>query len=216
MSELVFGICAFTHDSSAALLHGTQFIGFLEEDRLSGDKHTRAFPTLAIDALLDAAGAERRDVDVVAYTFDSQLYSHGRESAAARPGPAERKLAALASYDAVWLQHHQTLARLAKEFPRATVVEVAHHEAHAYSALAPAGWTQADVLVIDSIGEGATTSRGRWDLGSRTLEMSAIAVDTDSLGYLYGAVTALLGFRMRDEEGTVMALELLTGSPEWR
>lgn len=200
------GVCAFTHDSSAALLHGTDLVGFLEEDRLSGIKHTSEFPELAVQALLAAAGITASDIDVVAYPFDSAKYTLGLRAAARRPGPRRRRDAAVASYARISAQHRQTLVELRHRFWNATIVEIPHHEAHAFSAIAAAGWRDAEVLVVDSIGEAATTSVGRWDSDSRSLTLRTVGVDTDSLGYLYGAVTDHLGFRMRDEEGTVMAL----------
>ncbi|WP_328663131.1 carbamoyltransferase C-terminal domain-containing protein [Nocardia salmonicida] len=206
VDEFILGICAFTHDSSATLLRGRELVGFLEEDRLSGLKHTNAFPELAIAALLRSAGIGRGEVGAVAYPFDSTLYELGRAAANRRPGPLERRARGVASYDRISDQHRRSLARLRDSFPSAAVVEVPHHNAHAYSAVAPAGWRSADVLVIDSIGEAVTTSIGRWDRVTKSLNLIPRGFDTDSVGYLYGAVTDHLGFRMRDEEGTVMAL----------
>mgnify|MGYP001183641325 CR=1 FL=1 len=146
------GVCAFTHDSSAALLHGSELVGFLEEDRLSGLKHTRGFPELAVQALLAAARITTSEIDAVAYTFDSTLYALGRRSAERRPGPRRRRDAAVTSYAQISAQHRQTLVELRRRFPNATVVETPHHEAHAFSAIAAAGWRDAEVLVVDSIG----------------------------------------------------------------
>lgn len=50
--SVVLGLCTFTHDSAAALLVDGQLIGFVEEERLSGDKHTKAYPTNAVAWLL--------------------------------------------------------------------------------------------------------------------------------------------------------------------
>lgn len=202
----ILGVCAFTHDSSAALLYGSELVGFLEEDRLSGFKHTREFPELAVQTLLATARISPGDINAVAYTFDSTLYTLGSRSAERRPGPRQRRDAAVASYARISAQHSRTLVELRRRFPNATVVETPHHEAHAFSAIAAAGWRDAEVVVVDSIGEAATTSVGHWDADSRSLTLRTVGMDTDSLGYLYGAVTDHLGFRMRDEEGTVMAL----------
>ncbi|MGW7435043.1 carbamoyltransferase C-terminal domain-containing protein [Streptomyces sp. NPDC054849] len=205
-AEVTLGVCAHTHDSSAALFVGGRLIGFLEEDRLVGRKHTRAFPGEAVRLLLAEAGRGPDDVTAVGYTFDGSLYRHGRERAARRAGDPGRRRRAVASYDSIAAAHVRTIGRLASEFPSAAIVEVPHHRAHAFSAIAPQGWCDRDVLVIDSIGEAATTSSGTWNRVTRSLDLHALAWDTDSLGYVYGALTDHLGFRMRDEEGTVMAL----------
>jgi carbamoyltransferase len=44
----VLGICAFTHDSAAALVAGDRLVGLAEEERLSGVKHTREYPERAV------------------------------------------------------------------------------------------------------------------------------------------------------------------------
>lgn len=201
----ILGICAFTHDSSAALLHGSELVGFLEEDRLSGFKHTREFPEFAVQTLL-ATAISPGDINAVAYTFDSTLYTLGSRSAERRPGPRQRRDAAAASYARISAQHSRTLVELRRRFPNATVVETPHHEAHAFSAIAAAGWRDAEVVVVDSIGEANDDVRRA--LGRRfTVADPAHGRNGHGLTrYLYGAVTDHLGFRMRDEEGTVMAL----------
>ncbi|MFE5629790.1 carbamoyltransferase [Streptomyces sp. NPDC056543] len=205
-AEVTLGVCAHTHDSSAALFVAGSLIGFLEEDRLVDDKHTRVFPCQAVRLLLAEAGLGPEEVTAVGYTFDSSLYRHGREKAVRRAGDPDRRRRAVRSYDSIAAAHAATLGRLAAEFPCAAIMEVPHHRAHAFSALAPQGWHDRDVLVVDSIGEAATTSLGGWNRAARSLDLHALTFDTDSLGYVYGALTDHLGFRMRDEEGTVMAL----------
>src|SRR6266850_4759440 len=67
--SVLLGLCAFTHDSAAALLIDGELVGFVEEERLSGIKHTKVFPRRAIDAVLSAAAVELGDVRAVAYNF---------------------------------------------------------------------------------------------------------------------------------------------------
>src|SRR5438270_265013 len=74
VSNVVLGLCSFTHDSAAALLVDNALVGFAEEERLTGDKHTAAFPEHAVNWLLDTAGFDVADVSVVAYNFDGRRY----------------------------------------------------------------------------------------------------------------------------------------------
>ncbi len=53
---VVLGLCAFTHDSAAALIAGGQLTGMVEEERLSGVKHTREYPQRSVGWLLEEAG----------------------------------------------------------------------------------------------------------------------------------------------------------------
>jgi carbamoyltransferase len=107
------------------------------------------------------------------------------------------------------------------QFPNAAVTGIEHHLAHGLYA-ATAGLSSLDVevrdaavLVVDSLGENATTTishirRTRRD-GLRYRRVLTVT-DPASLGYVYGAVTRHLGWCRGDEEGTVMALAAL-GDP---
>lgn len=65
----VLGLCSFTHDSAAALLVDGALVGFVEEERLSAVKHTRAYPARAVEWLLRRAGITADEVTEVAYNF---------------------------------------------------------------------------------------------------------------------------------------------------
>jgi carbamoyltransferase len=73
-SPTVLGLCAFTHDSAAALIVDGELVGFVEEERLSGIKHTRAYPQLAVDWLLAEAGIPAAQVTHVVYNFRAASY----------------------------------------------------------------------------------------------------------------------------------------------
>jgi len=91
---------------------------------------------------------------------------------------------------------------------------VPHHTAHGLYAFAASGFTDAAVLIIDSLGETCTTSIGSGQVlsGGIRYRIREQVSDPASLGYAYGAVTMHLGWRRGDEEGTVMALAA-TGDP---
>lgn len=210
-SFVALGLCAFTHDSAAALLIDGTLIGFIEEERISGVKHTRSFPRCAVEALLSAAGAEPGDVRTVAYNFVPSRYLSGLRGTAGfllDPATRARALPRAASFVKVAGRTARRLRVLRGEFPRAQVYPVLHHEAHALYAFAASGFERAAVLVVDSLGETDTTAIGCAEKGPQRPSYRALRVlrDPASLGYAYGAVTEHLGFRRGDEEGTVMAL----------
>lgn len=214
----MLGLCAFTHDSAAALLVDGHLVGLVEEERLSGVKHTKAYPTLAVTWLLDHATLSPREVDVVAYNFvangylaavpTSLPYLLHRQSRA-------RALPRVASFAVVAARTRRRTRSLGERFPSARVRAVPHHRAHGLYAVAASGAADAAVLVVDSLGETQTTTIGRASSGKqrgvsyRTVQAVS---DPHSLGYAYGAVTEHLGWRRGDEEGTVMALAAL-GDP---
>ncbi|MGW5577143.1 hypothetical protein [Micromonospora chokoriensis] len=71
--RIVLGLC-FTHDSAAALFFDNALVGFAEEERLSGEKHTRAFPKRAVAWFLARARLDPSAVTEVAYNFDGERY----------------------------------------------------------------------------------------------------------------------------------------------
>jgi carbamoyltransferase len=214
----VVGLCAFTHDSSAALVAGGHLTGMAEEERLSGVKHTRDFPSMATGWLLAEAGLRNTDVGVVAYNFAGHRYLAGITSSPRcllHRATRQRALPRAASFAVIHHRYRQRMKTLKDIFPNGRVYPVPHHRAHALYAFAASGFGQAAVLIADSLGETCTTTIGAARMnGHGGIEYQVIDAirDPASLGYAYGALTAHLGWRRGDEEGTVMALAAL-GDP---
>ncbi|MFJ8477683.1 carbamoyltransferase [Kitasatospora sp. NPDC094011] len=216
--DTVLGLCAYTHDSAAALLVDGQLAGFVEEERLSAVKHDKRYPAQAADWLLDEAGLTRADIGTVAYNFTPQDYLRAFPAAlvhAVRPATTARALPRAKSFARVAASTRQRLAWLAGDFPNAAVQPVLHHRAHGLYAFAASGYEEAAVLVVDSLGEVQATTIGhaRRRRDGCSYRIVHALDDPASLGYVYGAVTEHLGWRRGDEEGTVMALAAL-GDPK--
>jgi carbamoyltransferase len=216
--NVVLGLCAFTHDSAAALLVGGALVGFAEEERLNGEKHTAAFPERVVAWLLDEASLTLGEVDVVAYNFDGRRYLDALPAIdlyREMPETRDRAQPRADSFRKVHDRFGTRMAFLREQFPKARVAPVLHHRAHGLYAFASSGYDSAAILVVDSLGEVQTTTIGSGlrmrDGGCRTTIVEDIA-DPASLGYAYGAVAEHLGWRRGDEEGTVMALAAL-GDP---
>ncbi|MFI5756236.1 carbamoyltransferase [Streptomyces sp. NPDC051569] len=214
--SVILGLCSYTHDSSAALLVGGELVGFVEEERLSGQKHTKAYPARAVAWLLGRSGLTAADVDAVAYNFRPTHYLAESPAAlrlALSPRTRDRALPRARGFALVAARTQRRIRLIGRQFPTARVAPVLHHRAHQLTAFAASGWNEAAVLVIDSLGERQTTTiaRGHDTLRPRTRTLEAVN-DPASLGYVYGAVTEHLGWRRGDEEGTVMALAAL-GDP---
>ncbi|HVB43321.1 MAG TPA: carbamoyltransferase C-terminal domain-containing protein [Streptosporangiaceae bacterium] len=214
---VVLGVCSFTHDSAAALVVDGHMTGMAEEERLSGVKHTRDYPEQAVAWLLAEAGLTAADVKVVAYNFAGHRYLAGVAGSIGyllRPATRRRAMPRAASFAVVHARYRQRMRVLREKFPGASIRSVAHHRAHGLYALAASGYEEAAVLITDSLGETCTTSigHGRADGHGVRYRIAETISDPASLGYAYGAVTAHLGWRRGDEEGTVMALAAL-GDP---
>lgn len=193
-----------------------ELVGFVEEERLSEQKHTKLYPARAVGWLLDQAKLSATDVDAVAYNFQPARYLAESPAAlrmALSPMTRDRSLARAHGFAKVALRTRRRLRVLGSQFPSARVTPVLHHRAHQLTAFAASGWEEAAVLVVDSLGERQTTTiaHGHGIQRPRVQTLEAIN-DPASLGYVYGAVTEHLGWRRGDEEGTVMALAAL-GDP---
>ena len=208
----VLGLCAYTHDSAAALFVNGKLIGFCEEERLNGEKHTSAYPTRAVQWLLDEAGMTAEQVDTVAYNFQPGRYLRallGTPGHLCNRVTRSRALPRAISFVQVARRTRARLADLRGRFPQAVVIPVLHHRAHGLYAFGSSGFEDAAVLVVDSLGESQTTTIShahRNETGGCDYRAQLALHDPASLGYLYGAVTEHLGWRRGDEEGTVMAL----------
>lgn len=214
----ILGLCSFTHDSAAALISRGRLTGMVEEERLTGVKHTREYPAAAVEWLLADAGLTAADIGTVAYNFAGHRYLAG---IAGTPGhllrseTRPRALPRAASLAVVHHRYRERMSTLRSLFPNAQVRAVPHHTTHGLYAFAASGFSNAAVLVIDSLGETCTTSIGSGQVlpgGRIRYRIRESVSDPASLGYAYGAVTMHLGWRRGDEEGTVMALAA-TGDP---
>jgi len=158
----------------------------------------------AIGFCLAAAGIDNCKVDFVAYSFD----------------PWRRRLRAWSEdfplslvegdYGTVTGETEFFNATLAKEsalralFPNAKFSYFEHHECHAASAFFSSPFDDAAVLVVDGIGESATTWMG-FGSGS-TIEPIAEISYPDSLGFLWEKISEFVGFDPYDGPGKLMAL----------
>lgn len=214
----VLGLCSFTHDSAAALISGGRLTGMTEEERLSGVKHTREYPAEAVEWLLSEAGLTASGIGIVAYNFAGHRYLAGLAGTPGhllRAATRSRALPRAASLAVIHRRYRRRMAALRGLFPNARVRSVPHHAAHGMYAFAASGFSEAAVLIIDSLGETCTTSIGSGSAlpgGGIRYRIREPVRDPASLGYAYGAVTMHLGWRRGDEEGTVMALAA-TGDP---
>lgn len=214
---VTLGLCSFTHDSAAALVVDGHLVGMVEEERLSGSKHTSEYPEQAIAWLLEITGLTAADINLVAYNLAGRRYLAGVMGSGKhllQSTTRGRALPRAASYAVVHARYRRRMELLRKKFPNAKVRSIEHHVAHGLYSFATSGYERAAVLVADSLGEIHTTSIGHaYSAGDNVdYRIAETISDPQSLGYAYGAVTEHLGWRRGDEEGTVMALAAL-GDP---
>ena len=97
-------------------------------------------------------------------------------------------------------------------FPKARVVSIDHHAAHAAAAYFPSPFQNAVVVTLDR--EGDLRCGARWRGEGNRLVLEDEILYPDSIGELYGRVTELLGFQPQADEHRVQWLSA-TGEPRY-
>jgi len=198
----ILGISCYYHDSAACLLRDGVIVSAVAEERLSRKKHDNGFPLLAIKHCLDWSNISMQEIDVVAF-YEKPIVKFERilsQHLDAFPKGARVFRENIGSWFFKKLKIKDTLK---KEFGYTSrVVYVPHHLSHAASAFYSSGFEKAAIVTIDGVGEWATTTLG---FGKGP----SIHIDKEirfphSLGLLYSALTAYLGFEVNDAEYKVM------------
>ena len=210
----ILGISCFYHDAAAALIQDGRLIAASEEERFSRIKHDSAYPELAIDFCLQRAGICSQELDYVVF-YEKPLLKFERilqSVVATAPRSAGLFREAMATWfsEKLWIK---SLLVKKLNIPASKVLFVDHHLSHAASAFFCAPYRDAAVLTIDGVGEWTTTALGHatadWGNGSGAVNRITLTHEQrfpHSLGLLYSAFTAWLGFRVNDGEYKVMGM----------
>jgi carbamoyltransferase len=208
---IVLGISAFYHDSAAALVRDGEIVAAAQEERFTRKKNDSEFPANAITYCLDEAGVSLADVDYVGF-YDKPLLTFNR-LLETYISFAPRGLPSFVKAIPVWIKEkilQKTLIlKGVNGLERGTISEEKilfgfHHHSHAASAFYPSPFDEAAILVMDGVGEWATTSTGMGKGNNVTLDKEIRF--PHSLGMLYSAFTYYLGFKINDGEYKIMGL----------
>jgi carbamoyltransferase len=197
---VVLGLCSYTHDSAAALVVDGTLVGFAEEERLTGVKHTAAFPDQAVTWLLDYAGLDAAAVDVVGYNFDGRRHLDAlpvTDLLAQVPATRDRAQPPGGQLPQGPRPVRSTNGRPAHPLPQRADRADSAHRTHGLYAFASSHYDSAAVLIVDSLGEVQTTTIAHAARRGARCRYTIVEDITDpaSLGYAYGAVTEHLGWR---------------------
>lgn len=208
---IVLGISAFYHDSAAAIVRDGEIIAAAQEERFTRKKNDAGFPSKAIAYCLQEAGLTLEDVDAVGF-YDKPLLTFNRllETYLAF---APRGLGSFIKSMPVWLKEKllqkSLLAQGLSELEQGKIADDKilfgfHHRSHAASAFYPSPFEDAAVMVLDGVGEWATTSLAEGE--GATLRMLKEIAFPHSIGLLYSAFTYYLGFKVNEGEYKIMGL----------
>lgn len=209
----ILGISCFYHDAAAALLADGRIVAAAEEERFTRIKGDSSFPQHAIDFCLRTAGITAQELDYVVFyekpllKFERILYS----TLATAPRSAGLFREAMVTWfsEKLWMK---SLLVKRLNTPPDRVLFADHHLSHAASAFFCSPFREAAILTLDGVGEWTTTATGfataDWGDGQRR---NQITLDREirfphSLGLLYSAFTAWLGFVVNNGEYKVMGM----------
>jgi carbamoyltransferase len=223
----ILGISCYYHDSAVVLLQDGILIAAAEEERFTRKKHDNRFPQNAIDFCLRQAGITGQDLDYVVF-YEKPLVKFERILLTAlgtfpHSYPVFRESMVAWFNEKLWIKSKlQTSIGVTPE----RILFIEHHLSHAASTLYASPFEEAAILTIDGVGEWTTAAVGRgtaaWNhAGSQAngdglqtggqshenkIELFREIRFPHSLGLLYSAFTAFLGFKVNNGEYKVMGM----------
>jgi len=206
----ILGISAHYHDSAAALVVDGLPVCAVQEERLSRHKNDAGFPLGAIEWCMEHAGLEPADLDAVVF-YERSMRKFDRILTSA-----------LRSFPHSWRSFPEAIKNSLGEkvwargiiasylgVPRSRILFTGHHHAHAAAAFLTAPTERAAILTVDGVGEWSTLTVGHGERrrgGAANLRLLREIRYPHSLGLLYSAFTAYLGFNVNEDEYKVMGL----------
>lgn len=214
----VLGVSYSYHDASAVLVVDGKVVCSAAEERFSYEKHDPSFPRHAISFCLKNYGITGEDLDFVAYNEDPMAKFSRALSSVFQNFPKSSGTFAKSAQDFIshgfWVKHD--ISKFLNIDP-GKVHYMPHHLSHAAHSFLTSGFDSSAVMTIDAVGEWSTACvfNASWKDGVPQI----VPVDTTpfphSLGLLYSAFTAFLGFKVNDGECSTMALAAF-GKPAYK
>jgi len=202
----ILGISCYYHDAAAVLLHDGKMVAAAEEERFSRIKHDFGFPKLAIKYCLETAGIQGTDLDYVVY-FEKPFRKLDRILMMSfqtypKSWKVFRESMMTWTMDKMWVA--STIQEELGDIPKEKILFSEHHLSHAASAFLCSPFDEAAILTVDGVGEWVT---GTYGVGrGNQIKLLKQMEFPHSLGLLYSAFTAFLGFEVNEGEYKVMGM----------
>ncbi|MFN8565629.1 MAG: carbamoyltransferase [Anaerolineae bacterium] len=212
----ILGISCFYHDAAAALIEDGRIVAAAMEERFTRKKHDNGFPKQAIDFCLRQAGITGADLEYAVF-YEKPLVKFERvllTTLSTFPRSSDVWRDAMLNWlkDKLWIKNI-IQKEVGIKYDRVLFCD--HHMSHAASAFFASPFKEAAVLTIDGVGEWTTTTLGKassvWEgdaAGEARNEINLFHEERfpHSIGLLYSAFTAYLGFRVNNGEYKVMGM----------
>jgi len=198
------GLSGFYHDSAAALVIDGKVIAAIEEEKLSGVKHDSSFPFKAIEWVLNYAKITIDEIDMVCWYEEPDLkFKRVKKYVGKWKGLKHYKQ--WKNFKQRWNMTEGALEALLWSIGyEGTIVTTKHHLSHLAFAYYTSPFDKTIGISIDGVGEFDTMHAVMCDeFGFHTINKIEFP---NSLGLVYSAFTAYLGFKPNEGEYKVMGL----------
>lgn len=206
----ILGLNAAYHESAASLVKDGQLRIAIEEERLNRRKHGKLstpdsamiLPWRSIKTCLGYEGIRLEDIEHVGYSFDLHELQAGVEAWRREHTPEPGWKLEEDSYQTRegGLKFVEGVSSAKKQLIeagfRGEFHSLSHHACHAASAFHVSPFDEAAVLVVDGIGEWASTSLYR-GAGKRLTKLREFTFP-NSLGFVWEKLSRYLGFSRYD------------------
>jgi len=201
----ILGISCYYHDAAAAIIKDGKLIAAAEEERFTRIKHDFSFPENAINFCLDYADISGEDLNYVVF-YEKPFHKFERIFMTTlqnfpKSWNVFREAMITWLRDKLWVKSH---IKNELDIEEKKILFGEHHLSHAASAFYPSPFEESAILTVDGVGEWTTTAVG---IGKRTeIKLLKEIKFPHSLGLLYSAFTAFLGFKVNNGEYKVMGM----------
>ncbi len=208
----LLGICS-GGPSGVALFQNEKLTLAVNEERFTGIKLDRTYPHNSINWCLKESGLSNKDIDAVCYGFSTgieqgdfmasmikRIYEYSTDPKSLK-AICER-LSIEAEVDSK--KRKSFYKETSKLFPEPPIYSCSHHQAHQACAYMASPFKKA--LVITSDGRGDFESLTISAANSKGINKIYSAFSWESLGYFYGRITHLCGFKPERHEGKILGL----------
>ena len=208
---IILGISAFYHDSSAAIIIDGKIVAAAQEERFSRIRHDLSFPFQAINFCLNFAQTKLKDLDFV--VFYEKPFLKFERLLETYIGFAPKGFGSFKVSMPSWVKDKLFQKQIIKKnletislskFDESKILFTEHHISHAASAFYPSPYKKSAILIMDAVGEWATTSISIGE--NNKIQMLSEINFPHSIGLLYSAFTYFLGFKVNSAEYKVMGL----------
>jgi len=200
------GLSGFYHDSAAALVIDGKVIAAIEEEKLSGIKHDSSFPFKAIQWVLEYGQIEIDEVDMVCWYEQPDLkFQRVLKQLGTKYMGLKRFFPQWRKFEKRWNETEGNIKGILESIGyTGQLVYTKHHLSHLAFSFYTSPFDSAIGVSVDGVGEEETILATLCKNG-KFQELARVTFP-NSLGLVYSAFTAYLGFKPNEGEYKVMGL----------